>query len=68
MIKILTIAKKTALLSLVLAIGYVIGSIHAPFEVKWRSGYGDGLPDVSGYSMEDRLAMDNLIDDNLEIK
>ena len=65
MIKILTIAKKTTLLSLVLVIGYVAGSIHAPFEVKWRSGYGDGLPDVSSYD-EQRAEVNELIGMALE--
>lgn len=65
MYKIITLTKKTALLSLVLAIGYVIGSIHAPFEIKWRSGYGDGLPDVTGYD-EQRAEVNELIGMALE--
>lgn len=42
--------KELAIYALILSIGYVIGSIHAPFEVRWRSD--NALPMIdSGFDM-----------------
>ena len=49
---------------IIFGLGYVVGSIHAPFEIAWRSG--DGLPSEIGYSLPAREAMDELFNDNLE--
>ena len=53
--------KELAIYALILSIGYIIGSIHAPFELKWRTG--SGLPIVSG--IDGSIAFD---DSGLEVE
>jgi hypothetical protein len=55
--------KNISRIALIFALGYIIGSIHAPFELKLRKSHG--LPEM-GYTLPEREAMDKLFEDNLK--